>query len=182
MPFVDFSDRPWQPEIMAPRSVPCGLREALFDQGSLTRRLKERHNNKFFVQVLQQHWAIPTESEQMFLRSDHYCANIREVLLFGSGRPVVFARSVLPKSSLTGDNQVLLDLGSKPLGEYIFSQPDLVREAIEMAKIPARQLNEYLDFNYQQESAWARRSLFHLNGKPISVCEVFLPDIAVSDF
>ena len=176
MPFVDFSDMPWQPELVAPRPVPSGLRDALFDHGSLTARLKQRHQNRFFVRVLQHRWSQPTKSEQLFLNSCDNRASIREVLLFGSGRPVVFARSVLPESSLTGANQALLDLGSQPLGEYIFNQPDLVRGPIEVAEIPASQFNPYLDFNYQQEPAWARRSLFHLNGKPISVCEVFLPE------
>ena len=176
MPFVDFTNMPWQPELVVPRPVPSALREILFDHGSLTARLKQLHQNNFFVRVLQHHWSKPTKSEQSFLKSGDNRASIREVLLFGSGKPVVFARSVLPESSLTGDNQALLNLGSKPLGEYIFNQPDLVRGPIEVAEIPARQFNPYLDFNYQYESAWARRSLFHLNGKPISVYEVFLPE------
>ena len=176
MPFVDFSNTPWQPELRAPRLIPSGLREILYDHGSLTARLKQLHHNHFFVRVLQHRWSKPTKSEQVFLKSSDKLASIREVLLFGSGKPVVFARSVLPESSLTGDNQALLDLGSKPLGEYIFNQPDLIRGPIEVAEIPASQFNSYLDFNYQQEPAWARRSLFHLNGKPISVCEVFLPE------
>ena len=176
MPFVDFANIPWQPELAALRPVPSALRDILFDHGSLTARLKQHHHNSFFVRVLQHYWGEPTRSEQLFLNSRDSRVSIREVLLFGSGKPVVFARSVLPESSLTGDNQALLDLGSKPLGEYIFNQPDLVRGPIEVAEIPATQFNPYLDFNYRQEPAWARRSLFHLNGKPISVCEVFLPE------
>ena len=176
MPFVDFADMPWQPELVAPRPVPSALREILFDHGSLTARLKQLHQNNFFVRVLQHHWSKPTKSEQSFLDSEDNRASIREVLLFGSGRPVVFARSVLPESSLSGENQELLKLGDKPLGEYIFNQSDLVRGPIEVAVIPARQFNSYLDVKYQHEPAWARRSLFHLNGKPISVCEVFLPE------
>ena len=176
MSFVDFTNMLWHSESVAVRSVPSALKDIIFDHGSLTARLKQLHHNSFSVRVLKHHWSRPTQSEQQFLSSQDNRASIREVLLFGSGKPLVFARSVLPESSLTDDNQVMLDLGSKPLGEYIFNQPDLVRGVIEIAEVPAVQFNPYLDFNYQKELAWARRSLFRVNGKPISVCEVFLPE------
>lgn len=176
MSFVDFANTPWRPEPLASGSVPSALREIIFDHGSLTARLKQLHQNSFAVRVLRHHWSSPSKSEQHFLNSSDHRASIREVLLFGSGKPIVFARSVLPESSLTGDNEALLNLGDKPLGEHIFNQPDLVRGPIEIAEISAEQFNPYLDFNYQGEFAWARRSLFYVNGKPISVCEVFLPE------
>ena len=178
MPFTDFADKCWQPEVLTPGNIPVEFRETLLDRGSLTQRLKRQHNNNFFVQVLQHQRAMPTSSEQSFLSiPEHQSASIREVLLYGSGVPVVFARSVLPESSLVGENKELLNLGCKPLGEYIFNQPGLTRGPIEIACIPARQFNHHLNFDYQDESAWGRRSLFFLNDKPISVCEVFLPEV-----
>lgn len=180
MPFTDFADKSWQPEVLTPGKIPAELREALLDRGSLTQRLKRQHNNNFFVQVLLHQQAMPSFSEQCFLGvPEYHPASIREVLLYGSGVPVVFARSVLPESSLIGKNKELLNLGSKPLGEYIFNQPKLTRGPIEIACIPARQFNQHLNFDYRDEPAWGRRSLFFLNDKPISVCEVFLPDIAM---
>ncbi|MGB1270614.1 MAG: chorismate--pyruvate lyase family protein [Endozoicomonas sp.] len=177
MPFVDFSDMTWQPEPCEKRgdSIPSGLREMLLDHTSLTQRLKQVHKSTFFVRVIRHEWLEPTASESAFLSCGEGSASVREVLLFGSGRPVVFARSVLPASSLEGDNRGLLTLGDRPLGEYIFSQPGLHRGPIEIAKIPARQFNLHLDFDYGDEGAWGRRSLFYLNDLPISVCEVFLP-------
>ena len=180
MPFIDFANMPWQPELLAPRQIPSSMRDILFDHGSLTARLRSHYHNQFFVRVLRHSWGEPTGSERRFLNTQDDRASIREVLLCGLGKPVVYARSVLPESSLTGDNQALLELGNQPLGEYIFRQPDLVRGPIEVAEIPASQFNQYLDVQYLHESAWARRSLFHLNGKPISVCEVFLPEHSVS--
>ena len=174
MPLADFTDMTWQPAIEA-KHIPEALREMILDQNSLTRRLKQLHNNEFFVRVISHEWQNPAPSEKAFLNCDDQQASIREVLLFGSGRPVVFARSVLPESSLTGNNEVLLNLGEKPLGEYIFNQPGLRRGPIEITNIPARRFNSHLDFEYETETAWARRSLFYLKEKPISVCEVFLP-------
>ncbi len=174
MPFADFADMTWQPAIEA-KHIPETLREMILDQNSLTRRLKQRHNNEFFVRVISHEWQEPSLTEKAFLSCDDQRASVREVLLFGSGQPVVFARSVLPESSLAGDNQALLNLGDQPLGEYIFRQPGLHRGPIEITAIPARLFNPHLDVDFETETAWARRSLFYLREKPISVCEVFLP-------
>ena len=175
MPFIDFTNAPWKPEAKCPEDIPIELRAMILDHGSLTARLKKQHNNEFFVQLVQQGWDEPTDSEKAFLNTEDTRANIREVILHGSGQPQVFARSVLPQGSLTGKNKALLELGSQPLGEYIFNQPQLTRGPIEIAKLPASQFNPYLCFDYDQEVAWGRRSLFYLNHKAISVCEVFLP-------
>lgn len=175
MPLADFADMNWQPAQEA-KTIPDALREMILDQHSLTRRLKQVHNNEFFVRVISHDWQDPDASEKAFLHCDDQRASIREVLLFGSGQPVVFARSVLPESSLSGENKVLLELGDKPLGEYIFSQPGLRRGPIEVTDLKASQFNSHLDFDFETEIAWARRSLFYLREKPISVCEVFLPE------
>lgn len=178
MPFVDFSDMTWQPEPCQKGGgdrIPSGLREMLLDPASLTQRLKRVHKDAFYVRVIRHEWLEPTASEWAFLNGGEGSASVREVLLFGSGRPVVFARSVLPASSLEGDNRELLTLGDRPLGEYIFSQPGLRRGPIEIAEIPARQFNPHLDFDYRDERAWGRRSLLYLNDLPILVCEAFLP-------
>ncbi|USE35916.1 chorismate lyase [Endozoicomonas sp. SCSIO W0465] len=175
MPFADFAELNWQPAQDA-KAIPNTLREMILDHHSLTQRLKQIHNNEFFVRVISHDWQEPEPSEKAFLNCDDQHASVREVLLFGSGQPVVFARSVLPVSSLSGENRALLALENRPLGEYIFSQPDLRRGPIEVTDMKASQFNAYLDFEFATEIAWARRSLFYLRERPISVCEVFLPE------
>lgn len=100
---------------------------------------------------------------------------IREVILCGQGKPWVFARSILPLTSLTGSLRHLRQQDTRPLGAFLFSQPQLVRSTIEVAQIspdhayaPARLCGE--------QSLWGRRSLFYLKAKPLLVSEVFLPD------
>ena len=172
-----FTDVRWQPVDEA-AGIPTSLRTTIRDQNSLTRRLKRQYNNAFSVHLLSQSWQMPDASEQRFLRCKDEQASVREVLLFGSGRPVVFARSVLPLSSLTGQNSELLNLGETPLGEYIFKQPGLLRGPIEVASIKARAFNDLMGSDFGTDIAWARRSLFCLRTKPILVCEVFLPECA----
>ena len=172
-----FTHVSWLPVDKA-EAIPTSLRSTIRDKGSLTQRLKIQHNNNFSVRLLSQDWQEPSEPEQLFLSCQRGKASVREVLLYGSGRPVVFARSVLPESSLTGQNSELLRLGETPLGEYIFKQPGLRRGPIEVAAIEAREFNHLLGADFTVETAWARRSLFYLREKPILVCEVFLPKCA----
>lgn len=172
-----FTHVSWLPVDKA-EAIPTSLRSTINDRGSLTRRLKIQHNDDFSVRLLSQGRQEPSESERLFLCCQRGEAIVREVLLYGSGRPVVFARTVLPETSLTGQNSELLDLGEKPLGEYIFKQPGLRRGPIEVAAIEAREFNHLLGADFTVETAWARRSLFYLRKKPILVCEVFLPECA----
>lgn len=180
MPFINFSQQVWQPKPVLSSTfaddIPEPYRGWLLDSGSLTRRLKSICTKSFKVKVLKQIWDAPSGSEQQFLQCHGELANIREVLLVVDDRPVVFARSVLPESSLTDKNRDLLRLGEKPLGEFLFSQPSLRRGQIEIEELPANQFNTHLERPYHQERSWGRRSRFYLNEKAISVCEVFLPD------
>jgi chorismate--pyruvate lyase len=57
----------------------------------------------------------------------------------------------------------VLELNEKPLGEYLFSHPDLIRSSIDITPTAG--------------DSWGRRSLFYLFEKPIMVAEFFLPTI-----
>ncbi|AMO58694.1 chorismate--pyruvate lyase family protein [Endozoicomonas montiporae] len=180
MPLTDFADQTWQPKPVhgheCINDIPEPYRTWLLDSGSLTQRLKSMCTKEFRVRVLKHEWGIPPRSEQDFLGCNHEMASIRQVLLMVDDQPRVFARSVLPATSLTGANRELLELGDRPLGEFLFKQPSLERGPIEIDRLSASQFNDYLDKPYQKEQSWGRRSLFLLNGKAISVCEFFLPE------
>ncbi len=163
----------------SPQALPDAWRDWLLDSGSLTRRLQQAYPDDFEVKVLRQSWGIPTAWESRFLGiSPRRIASIREVLLICGGRPRVFARSILPRTSLAGENRCLLSLGNKPLGEFLFTRSDIQRECIEISRMPVSHLNQYLQEGYAQGTkAWGRHSRFRLNGKPLSVYEMFLPEI-----
>jgi len=103
---------------------------------------------------------------------------VREVILYCDDTPQVFARSLLPLTSLTGSEQQLAHLGNQPLGQVIFNSPDLERKDIEVAclgpQTPVAALARTLDLE-DVGRLWGRRSLFYLQHKPIMVAEVFLP-------
>ena len=165
-------------------SVPAEIAPWLFDQGSLTRRILLCCKKKFRVEVLSQKWQRPMLNEALRLgvHPEHH-ALIREVLLYCGDSPWVFARSVLPRKTLTGRRRFLGKLGSRPLGEILFSDPNIQRDALEIAQIRKGQrmfrcatecLNEPPDF------VWGRRSVFYLHKKPLLVNEVFLPSILMT--
>ena len=163
------------------RSVQDEIAPWLFDHGSLTRRIVSNCTNKFRVEVLSQKWQRPMLNEALRLdvHPEHH-AFIREVLLYCGDMPWVFARSVIPHKTLTGPRRSLGKLGSRPLGEILFSDPSIQRDALEVAEINKGQRMFACATQClltPPESVWGRRSVFYLHNKPLLVNEVFLPPI-----
>jgi chorismate--pyruvate lyase len=154
------------------------LTEWLYDAGSLTARLKKRCKH-FRVEVIGQEVQECTADEACSTIKKGEKVLVREVLLYCDEQPQVFARSLLPLKSLTGDEQQLAHLGSQPLGQVLFNNPQLERQSISVANFDmdtgVGQLCKHLALPSQVE-LWGRRSLFVLNNKPIMVAEVFLPN------
>jgi len=155
----------------------------LLDRGSLTRRIQVRCA-AFSVRHVQQQYGVAMPSERRMVAlsrpSRHSRALLRDVFLYCGETPLVFAHSVLPATSLHGAWQSLGQLGSKPLGAALFANPRVRRTPLRFKKLNRR------DALYQRActvlpnppaSLWARRSVFYLEGRPILVTEVFLPDI-----
>ena len=172
------STRSWKPlrQLARQQRPQAVLQDWLADNGSLTARLVSLSQGQFAVKVLRQALGIPSLNERQALgMSRPQQALIREVILCGKGTPWVFARSILPLSSLTGSLRHLRQQGSRPLGAFLFSQPHLVRSAIAVARISR-------DHAYMPAELcgmghlWGRRSVFYLHAKPLLVSEVFLPD------
>jgi chorismate--pyruvate lyase len=162
--------------------VPAEMAGWLFDPGSLTTRLIRACPGRFHVQVISQVWRPPlhNESKRLGMRQ-RQMSFIREVYLCCDERPWVFARTVIPRKSLTGQQQHLADLGSRSLGSVLFADPHMRRDEIEVACLHAtEQLYHKAVATLSQHPAciWGRRSVFYLNNKPLLVSEIFLPDIA----
>ena len=156
----------------------ANLSSWLLDPSSLTARLKS-HCQNFRVEVLGQKIENCSAAEA---NNDIVCGEpvlVREVLLYCDEIAQVFARSLLPLSSLTGEQQQLAHLGTQSLGQVLFNHPDLQRKKIEVAEFNSSssiaKLVGTLALNTSQETLWGRRSIFILDNKPLMVAEVFLP-------
>jgi chorismate--pyruvate lyase len=95
-------------------------------------------------------------------------AFVREVLLYGNDKPVVFARTTIPKKSLRSPLFKLTKIGTKPLGEILFKQKTAKRDRIQIIKLKQKNNNKIL---------WGRISLFYLYHQPFLLTEVFLPNL-----
>lgn len=160
--------------------VPKVWRDWLFDAGSLTQRLLDASGGELSVNVIKQQLQVPSLSERNALGlPDRQQAMIREVLLCGGCQPWVYARSVMPLSTLSGRLRKLRQLDNQPLGALLFKDPTMTREPVEVAcinsdnnQLPCRLING-------ESSIWGRRSVFRLDQKPLLVAEFFLPTFKI---
>jgi chorismate--pyruvate lyase len=105
----------------------------------------------------------------------YHHALIREVLLKVGEQAVVFARTTLP-NKVAHDLQELTHLGTKPLGEVIFSYADLRRVRLDFAKVATNQLSPLMQRKLVgQRYIWARRNTYQINKRTFIVSEFFLP-------
>lgn len=141
--------------------VPRSWRTWLLDNGSLTIKLKRL--GEFKVKVLKTSFSRCTRSEARALgikpRQNVY---IREVALYVNQQPIVYARSIIPRHTLLAGTRELLLLENRSIGEILFNHNFMQREAI--------QVKQGLMNN---ETTWARRSIFKLNNNPLLISEFF---------
>ena len=150
------------------------LSDWLFDQGSLTQRLSSLADQQFSVTPLQEGWQTLRDDECQALNVPTGSHGwVREVYLRGHQQPWVFARSVAARSALEGSGLNLGELGSRSLGELLFSDQAFSRGAIHVCRYPAA----WLPTAVRSEQLWARRSRFQRGALAVLVAEVFLPSL-----
>jgi len=156
--------------------VPARWRHWLLDRGSLTQRLVAASTGQFRVRVLSQTIAKPRRSEAQILGIPHqHLAVVREVILYGNDQPWVYARSVLPLSSLTGRLARLRKLDERPLGALLFADPSMRRGKLQLARVLPAKVALPRELGIFDTPLWGRRSVFYIADKPLLVSEVFLP-------
>lgn len=146
----------------------------------MTKRLKARCG-QFRVSPLSTGLARVHLDETVLLGLSHaQRAYVREVALSCDQHVVVYAHSVLRRESLRGEWNGIARLGSRPLGEALFNNPRIQRQALAYRKLsPRHPLFRRIQQHQPQPTGvlWARRSVFCLNGQPLLVTEVFLPTL-----
>ncbi|MDT3275014.1 chorismate lyase [Shewanella sp. SP2S2-4] len=149
------------------------LKEWLLATGSLTQKLKTCCT-QFEVKVLGEGLHAPLDGEYPQQGS----VWIREVLLCLDSIPWVFARTLIPEKLMAERQADFLGLGTRPLGELLFSQDHFVPGRIEVASFETcsrlAHLAESLDQSVEHE-LWGRRRYFHHGEHEMIVSEIFLP-------
>jgi len=172
----------WKPNSRFLRTaIPDELYGWLLDPASLTRRLQQLCPGRFRVRVLAQGWGAPRldEARALGIQAGRR-AMIRQVQLLCDDRPWVYARTVIPATSLRGRLRRLAHLGTRPLGAMLFADPGMRRGIVELACI-GRGETLYADatrgIRQRPAAIWGRRSVFRVLDKPLLVSEIFLPGL-----
>ena len=172
-------------ECLRHAQVPGSIYPWLHDKASLTARIRSACRcGRFRVRVVRQGWgrALYGEGALLGMRQGEI-AIVREVELLCNETPWVFARTLIPASSLSGPARRLAHLGNRPLGEVLFSDQRARRGVTQVARLlPGHRLfvAAVRELEEQPREIWGRRSLFFLSSKPLLVNEIFLPYIPKS--
>ena len=128
------------------------------------------------MQLLGQQLAVPLLEERRVLgMRDRQSALIRQVRLYCDETPLVFARTVIPLSTLTGKQRAYGNLGNRPLGALLFADRTMRRDELTVNCL--QQDDRLHAFTLAEDDVWGRRSVFHVGNKPLLVSEYFLPSL-----
>lgn len=134
------------------------LADWLFMEGSLTQRFS-RYCQQLSITPIRQTFINSQTADDDGLLPQEPRYWLREIVLYGDGTPWLLARTLIPESTLSGNEQQILHLGTTPLGNYLFTHPQLTRDFIQPG---------------HSKQLWGRRSRLRLAGKPLLLTELFL--------
>ncbi len=171
-----------EPRWIAPTPVrykhlPCRLQSWLHEKTSLTQRLRDEWG-VVSVQVLFECWQAPFLSERQKLQvPENRLCLVREVVLLSHHTPLILARTVIPRATLLATQGNLARLGTRPLGEILFSSTSLQRQWLDIAQISPEKWKCASSSFFIEAPVWGRRTRYSINKHPMLVSEFFLPSL-----
>jgi len=159
------------------QTLPADVHSWVYEKNSLTRRLRNTYGNDFAVTILFHRWKPAFLSECDLLNLPHQQYNlVREVLLHANGKPLILARTILPKQTIKVAKRNLSHLGTRPLGEVIFSYPKLERLELNISHVPYSLWTEDLTNQVDiEQHVWGRRTVYAIQKQRMLVSEFFMP-------
>lgn len=160
-------------------ALPESAQSWIFESGSITQRLRRFYGDAVQVQILFHHWQIPFFTEQRLLKlHSHRYALIREVMLHADGKPLILARTIIPENTVKAARRNLSHLGTRPLGEVIFSYPKLERLRLNFTLADTSNWTCYATQKAAiTQPIWGRRTIYAIRHKPMLVNEFFMPEV-----
>ena len=159
--------------------LPEAVQSWTYEAGSLTQRLRDYYGNTIAVTILFHQWRTPFLSERRQLHLPlHRYGLTREVMLHSKGKPLLLARTIIPEATIKVAHRNLAHLGTRPLGEVIFSYPDLERITMDLVVInPTTWTTQAQQKANIDQPIWGRRTVYAIQKRPMLVSEFFLPEI-----
>jgi len=100
------------------------------------------------------------------------------VLLYANDKTLILARTIIPADTIKIANRSLSKLGTRPLGEVIFSYPQLERVAMDVTQVTLNNWTSMaLNVGAIQQPIWGRRTVYAIKHRQMLVSEFFLPAI-----
>ena len=153
---------PWTSIESIESKVDASVLSWLSESGPITNRIKL--SQKFELELLNDEIDEISKEEELFLNSFSETFRVRRVILLGNNTPVVYAKSVIPSSTIENGLSSLGKIGNAPLGDILFTPGVFTKLEMVCASFLSNEKNVY----------WGRKIKYSVNSEPISVMEVFL--------
>ena len=153
---------PWTSIESIESKVDTSIFSWLSESGPITNRIKL--SQKFELELLNDEIDEISKEEKLFLNSVSGTFRVRRVILLGNNTPVVYAKSVIPSSTIENGLSSLGKIGNAPLGDILFTPGVFTKLEMVCASFLSKEKNVY----------WGRKIKYSVNSEPISVMEVFL--------
>ena len=133
----------------------------LNEPGSITSRIKSFSN--FRLKLLRDGPGEVDIIEDDLIVENYEENNTREVILYSDEKPLIYAKSIIPLATIRLGLGILGNLKESPLGDILFSNPEIKKKYMLFAK-----------FQSNKKIFYGRKGIYTVNGYPFSVCEIFL--------
>lgn len=153
---------PWTSIESIESKVDASILSWLSESGPITNRIKL--SQEFELELLNDEIDEISKEEGLFLNSVSETFRVRRVILLGNNTPVVYAKSVIPSSTIENGLSSLGKIGNAPLGDILFTPGVFTKLEMVCASFLSKEKNVY----------WGRKIKYSVNSEPISVMEVFL--------
>ena len=153
---------PWTSIESIESKVNTSILSWLSESGPITNRIKL--SQEFELELLNDEIDEISKEEELFLNSVSETFRVRRVILLGNNTPVVYAKSVIPSSTIENGLSSLGKIGNAPLGDILFTPGVFTKLEMVCASFLSKEKNVY----------WGRKIKYSVNSEPISVMEVFL--------
>jgi chorismate--pyruvate lyase len=153
---------PWTSIESIESKVDASILSWLSESGPITNRIKL--SQEFELELLNDEIDEISKEEELFLNSVSKTFRVRRVILLGNNTPVVYAKSVIPSSTIENGLSSLGKIGNAPLGDILFTPGVFTKLEMVCASFLSKEKNIY----------WGRKIKYSVNSEPISVMEVFL--------
>ena len=113
----------------------------LNENGSITSRIKLFSN--FRLKLLRDGPGKVDASEDDLIISNYKENNIREVVLYSDEKPLIYAKSIIPVETINLGLGLLGSLKENPLGDILFSDPEIEKKHMLFAKFQSNEKKFY---------------------------------------